>query len=132
VAGRIMEHLPFVVERLDMAPFPVREIELQVTSSNDAEWFRPHRDSGAGPVRTRELTFVYYCHREPRAFGGGELRLFEPFSDGDPDSASLTISPVQNAIAFFPAHYLHEVCPLHSSSRAFADSRLTFNGWVHR
>ncbi len=133
IAERIMAHLPLVTERLDLDPFTVREIELQVTSTNDGEWFRPHRDSGAGAVRSRELTFVYYCHREPRAFRGGELRLYEPFADvDDPDGQSVTIVPAQNAMVFFPSHYFHEVLPTWCPTGAFADARLTFNGWLHR
>jgi Rps23 Pro-64 3,4-dihydroxylase Tpa1-like proline 4-hydroxylase len=115
--------------------FEVREIELQLTASNDGEWFKPHRDSGHGPVRSRELTFVYYCHREPRAFAGGELLMFGPYDDASDPRAQercISLSPAQNSIVFFPSHYLHEVRPVSCPSRQFAASRLTYNGWLHR
>jgi Rps23 Pro-64 3,4-dihydroxylase Tpa1-like proline 4-hydroxylase len=86
-----------------------------------------HRDSDGGhggPVSSRELTFVYYGHREPLPFTGGELRMI----DGD----AATIVPHQNSIVFFPSHYLHEVMPIYCPSGRFEDSRLTFNGWLHR
>lgn len=135
VSERVMHYLPYVIDRLELVPFDVREIELQITASNDGEWFRAHRDSGEGAVATRELTFVYYCHREPRGFSGGELRMFGMFDDGDDPAAverALTITPQQNSVVFFPSNYLHEVMPVSCRSRSFADSRLTYNGWLHR
>lgn len=135
ITDRLMNVLPYVLSRLEMTAFPVREIELQVTASNDSGWFRAHHDSGHGAVNSRELTFVYYCHREPRSFSGGQLRMYGPVDDADSSqaqSSATTITPVQNSIVFFPSHYLHEVLPTHCESRQFADSRLTFNGWLHR
>jgi SM-20-related protein len=135
IEERVLHHLPYVIEKLEMTPFDVREIELQVTASNDGEWFKPHCDSGHGPVATRELTFVYYCHREPRAFSGGLLRVFGLLEDGeDPAAAAnvLAITPAQNSVVFFPSKCLHEVTPVSNPSRQFEDSRLTYNGWVHR
>jgi SM-20-related protein len=135
VSERVMHHLPYVVDRLELVPFDVREIELQITASNDGEWFKAHRDSGQGPVETRELTFVYYCHREPRAFSGGELLVFGMFEDGDDPAArarAQTITPQQNSVVFFPSNVLHEVMPVACPSQRFVDSRLTYNGWLHR
>jgi SM-20-related protein len=135
VSERVLGVLPRVIERLEMAPFTVQQIELQITASNDSEWFRAHQDSGHGSVNSRELTFVYYCHREPRPFTGGELKMYGPFDNADePDAQrrAMTITPPQNSIVFFPSHYLHEVMPTQCASRQFADSRLTYNGWLHR
>lgn len=129
---RVLDHLPWVLDRLDQANFAVREVELQITASNDGEWFKAHRDSGAGTVSSRELTFVYYCHREPRPFAGGELRMFGAFESGDDPTAALTIVPPPNSIVFFPSHFLHEVMPVSCPSRQFIDSRFTYNGWLHR
>jgi len=39
---------------------------------------------------------------------------------------------MQNSIVFFPSNYLHEVLPTRCPSGEFADSRLTYNGWLHR
>jgi len=135
VTERVLHVLPHVLDRLDLAPFEISDIELQLTASNDGEWFKAHRDGGQGVVTNRELTFVYYCHREPRAFSGGELRMYGPFEDGEQPGgtgASQTIVPMQNSIVFFPSHYLHEVLPTRCPSRQFADCRLTYNGWLHR
>jgi SM-20-related protein len=142
VTERVLHVLPHVTERLSLAPFPVREIELQVTASNDSEWFKPHRDSdggSGGPVGDRELTFVYYCHREPHGFTGGALRMYGAFADVAQEGNHATvpgnstlITPAQNSVVFFPSHYLHEVMPTYCPSGRFEDSRLTYNGWLHR
>lgn len=134
VSDRLMSVLPHVLARLGLEPFEIRELELQVTASNDSDWFKAHHDSGHGVVSTRRLTFVYYCHREPRPFTGGQLKMYGDISDendSEAQRAALTITPVQNSIVFFPSHYLHEVLPTECESRRFADSRLTYNGWFH-
>jgi Rps23 Pro-64 3,4-dihydroxylase Tpa1-like proline 4-hydroxylase len=40
--------------------------------------------------------------------------------------------PQQNQIVFFPCSVLHEITAIECSSRAFADSRFTLNGWLHK
>ncbi|MER5728903.1 hypothetical protein ABT084_11285 [Streptomyces sp. NPDC002138] len=42
---RLMSALGHVRERLGMADFPVRQIEMQITASNDGEYFQPHTDN---------------------------------------------------------------------------------------
>jgi len=135
ISERVLSVLPYVLRQYDIEPFQVREIELQVTASNESEWFRAHQDSGPGTVGSRVLTFVYYCHREPRPFTGGQLKMYGPADEArspDAEHGATTITPVQNSIVFFPSNYLHEVLPTRCPSGQFADSRLTYNGWLHR
>lgn len=94
-------------------------IELQITASNDGDYFRMHLDGG--PDYTREITFVYFLHGEPRRFSGGELRI------GD-----RTVTPCGDTLVLFPSCSVHEVLPVYVASGAFADSRFTVNGWIHR
>jgi Rps23 Pro-64 3,4-dihydroxylase Tpa1-like proline 4-hydroxylase len=135
VTDRVMSCLPFVMGRLRQPMFDVREIELQVTVSRDGEWFRAHRDSGHGAAGSRALTFVYYCHQEPRPFGGGELQIFGDYDDAADAGARrdrVVVAPAPNSIVFFPSHLLHEVLPVSCPSGRFEDGRLTYNGWLHR
>jgi Rps23 Pro-64 3,4-dihydroxylase Tpa1-like proline 4-hydroxylase len=71
---RLREPLQTALQRLGKSPFPLGRIELQVTASNDGDYSRLHRDSDGRD--TRELSFVYFFHREPRRFSGGELRIY--------------------------------------------------------
>jgi hypothetical protein len=132
---RIMGALPGVLRSLGLAPFPVNSLEIQLTASNDQEFFQPHIDSDKGELSARELTFVYFFHREPRRFGGGELRIFETRVSDDPPTPSERfelVYPLQNNIVFFPSYFLHEILPVICPSRDFADSRFTVNGWCRR
>ena len=131
---RIIKFLPNVLYRLRQPPLEVSSIELQLTASNDGEFFRAHTDSDDGPVRGRAITFVYFCHREPRAFHGGELWIYgrDPESRADLMDVRHAIQPTQNSIVFFQSDRLHEITPVSCPSGAFLDSRLTLNGWLHR
>jgi Rps23 Pro-64 3,4-dihydroxylase Tpa1-like proline 4-hydroxylase len=125
ICRRIERYLPWVVEALGRARFDVTGIEAQITASNDGDYFRIHDDNTRGCAPTREISFVYFFHREPRPFEGGELALH---GGGAPKA----ITPEQNAIVFFPSGCLHEIRPVRCPSRRFADSRFTVNGWIHR
>lgn len=127
ISDRIKSVLPEIFEKLNMAVFEPRRVEAQITASNDGDCFKMHTDNGHGDIASRQLTFVYFFHREPPAFEGGELRMYEGNS-----GCYETIIPRSNQIVFFPCSVLHEVSPVKCSSRAFADSRFTLNGWLHR
>jgi Rps23 Pro-64 3,4-dihydroxylase Tpa1-like proline 4-hydroxylase len=133
--GRVRAVLPRVLDQLGMEQFPITQTELQITASNDGDFFRVHCDDAQETIASRRLTFVYFFHREPAQFEGGELRLHDSVNTGQhPVSAGSLqkVLPQQNQIVFFPCSTLHEITPVHCRSRAFADSRFTVNGWLHR
>ncbi len=131
ILKRIRAVLPRVLDQLDMEEFPVTNMEAQITASNNGDFFRAHTDDGQKEVASRRLTFVYFFHREPRQFEGGELRLHD--SRGGLQTGSYqTIEPRQNQIVFFPCSLTHEITPVECPSQAFADSRFTLNGWLHK
>ncbi len=135
ILDRIRCVLPGVLEQLGMEEFPVSRTEVQITASNDGDFFRAHCDDAQERVASRRMTFVYFFHREPREFEGGELRLHDSRRKGErPFGAGSyqTIVPQQNQIVFFPCSLLHEITPVKCPSRAFADSRFTLNGWLHK
>jgi Rps23 Pro-64 3,4-dihydroxylase Tpa1-like proline 4-hydroxylase len=131
ISGRILSYLPRILPAVGLEPFPIARVEAQITASNDGDFFRPHEDNGEPPLQTRQLTFVYFFHREPKAFQGGELRIYDPRETNGAGSYRAII-PQQNQIVFFPSHLLHEITPVDCASRAFRDSRFTLNGWFHR
>jgi SM-20-related protein len=135
ILGRIQSALPLVLSRLGMEEFSITHAEAQITASNDGDFFRSHRDNGDAKVASRQLTFVYFFHREPSQFSGGELRIHDPAPDGDGRGNAgtfQTIVPRQNQIVFFPCSVQHEITPVECPSRLFADSRFTLNGWLHK
>lgn len=135
ILDRVHAVLPRVLEQLGMEEFSVTEVETQMTASNDGDFFRAHSDDGQERIASRRLTFVYFFHREPRPFEGGELRLHDSRKRGDGGKSAAgtyqSIVPQQNQIVFFPCSVLHEITQVNCPSRAFADSRFTVNGWLH-
>jgi Rps23 Pro-64 3,4-dihydroxylase Tpa1-like proline 4-hydroxylase len=134
ILERIQAVLPRVLDQLGMEPFPVTRTEAQITASNDGDFFGMHSDDGHEITAGRRLTFVYFFHREPRQFQGGELRLHDWCEGGEPYGSAGSyqrIVPQPNQIVFFPCSVLHEITPVECLSRAFADSRFTLNGWLH-
>jgi len=135
LVARIKSALPQILEKLGMEEFAISSVEAQITASNDEDFFQFHSDNGSEPVASRHLTFVYFFHGEPRQFEGGELRLHDArLRDGAYTSKGTyqSIVPQQNQIVFFPCELLHEITRVRCSSRLFADSRFTLNGWLRR
>ena len=135
ILTRIKAVLPQVLDELGMEEFSIADVEVQVTASNDGDFFHFHSDNGSDRVASRHLTFVYFFHREPHQFEGGELRIHDAhLEDGAyvSEGTYQTIVPQQNQIVFFPCELLHEITPVNCASQLFADSRFTLNGWLRR
>lgn len=131
---RLLTFLPYVVTRLGDPGFGVSQMEVQLTGTNNQEFFRIHTDNDSGEVSGRRITFVYFFYREPRGFDGGELRIYDTYRENGAAVAAgpyHVIYPAQNQIVFFSSSSLHEVMPVGCPSGDFADSRFTVNGWFH-
>lgn len=134
-AERIRCYFRQILSALRHPEFDIRWIEPQLTASNDGDFFKIHNDNTQADAPSREITFVYFFHREPKPFSGGELLIYDwRMQNGYPIPASVrrTIVPRQNEVVFFPSACLHEVCRVACPSGAFWDSRFTLNGWIHR
>jgi len=135
ILARIKSVLPQVLDTLGMDEFTIADVEAQITASNDGDFFHLHDDNGSEGVAARYLTFVYFFHREPRQFEGGELLIHDAhLKDGNyvSNGTHQTIVPRQNQIVFFPCQQQHEITAVKCPSRRFADSRFTLNGWLRR
>jgi SM-20-related protein len=135
ITNRIQACLPRVLQKLGREVFAISEIEAQITASNHGDFFRNHSDNLHANTVARELTFVYFFHREPKAFRGGNLRIYDSRWENGAYVASgncRTIVPEQNQIVFFHSSLVHEITPVECPSQAFADSRFTVNGWFRR
>ena len=133
--ARIKCVLPQVLERLGMEEFTIADLEAQITASIVGDFFHLHDDNGSEGVAARHLTFVYFFHREPLPFEGGELRIHDAhFMDGHgvSDGTYQTIVPRQNQIVFFPCELQHEITAVECRTQRFADSRFTLNGWLRQ
>ncbi len=136
---RLKLHLPHIVSTLNVLEFGLGDCEIQLTASNDGDYFKPHPDTGEDKDGTsgRELTYVYYLHRTPKPYSGGGLVLY----DGEPGNcagacdrgqAATSVQPQNNSLIAFDSSRWHEVDMVRCPSGAFADSRFTVNGWLKR
>jgi Rps23 Pro-64 3,4-dihydroxylase Tpa1-like proline 4-hydroxylase len=133
--NRLRTALPGVLRKLGHPSFEVTRVEAQVTASNDGDYFHWHCDNGVDEIARREITFVYFFHREPKPFRGGELRIYDSrLEDGGyrPTEHYRAVVPEQNQAVMFLSSLTHEITPVETPSRVFADSRFTVNGWFHR
>ena len=132
---RIQTVLPEVLKKLDMEEFSIAALEAQITASNDGDFFHFHSDNASDRVASRYLTFVYFFHREPQPFEGGQLRIHDAHLEGNEyvsEGSYQSIVPRQNQIVFFPCQLMHEITEVKCPSQRFADSRFTVNGWLRR
>jgi excisionase family DNA binding protein len=138
IKDRLFALLPRVLEAFHHEAFPIADVDVQVTASNDGDFFKVHQDNSAVEpvdIPLREISYVYYFHSEPKAFTGGQLKLYNS-QNGEVQSAkkriAATITPRQNTLVLFPSSYDHEVLPVRCPSRKFINSRFTVNGWIIR
>lgn len=125
-----------ILARLGIAPFELGPRELQITRHVDGGFYRIHKDGSdeSGAVSGRSLTYVYYFHRQPRVFAGGDLLLFDHNAQGwrDPALEFTRIAPQHNSLVFFASNRLHAVTRVECASPDPCDGRWTVNGWLHR
>ena len=108
-------------------------LEPELTWCGDGSFFKTHADTLYRDrlANQRVMTVVYYFYKEPKAFTGGQLRLYG--LGGDANSGSRQeIEPQLDRAVLFPAWFPHEVLPVHSSSPAFADGRFAISCWVRK
>jgi len=135
IIGKIRAVMPEVMSQLRVGRFPIGDIECQITASVDGSYFRAHTDAAANETEGRQFTYVYYFNREPKAFSGGELRIYDDTIRNGKLAATdsfQVVQPKHNSIVFFQAAVMHEVMPVKMPSGDFRDSRFTVNGWIDR
>ena len=131
---KIRSVLPDVLARLGMPGFDRYGIEMGMRVYLEGGFYRAHSDSRSLHYRSRVLSFVYFFHRQPRRFSGGDLLLY----DTDVDTYAWTweafsrIVPLRNSIVFFPGACWHQVCPVQCETDDFGDGRWAVNGHVSR
>ncbi|WP_421853075.1 2OG-Fe(II) oxygenase [Oricola sp.] len=125
--NRLKMHLPHISKSLGRPGFEFHESEIQLTASNDGDFFKRHSDADHNEesVANRVITFVYYFYKSPKAFEGGDLLLY-----GANDQSVTAIQPENNMLVAFLSDLPHEVDIVRCPSREFADSRFTINGWL--
>ena len=129
---RLRGLVPHARRELGLPWFPAGKAEIEMVVHQLGDFFSPHTDDGNETVAGRRLTCVYYFHRLPRRFSGGELRLYDSLERGGRIQRADTyrsVEPADNSAVFFPSHCFHEVRPVRSETRSHRDSRFSVNVW---
>ncbi|VXD23367.1 putative enzyme [Planktothrix serta PCC 8927] len=129
---KLMATIPSVLTQLNFSPFTVSQVEMQLTAHNDGCFYKIHNDSGSPETDTRVISYVYYFHKQPKNFSGGNLRLYATEWNNSyalNEREFIDIEPHNNSIVFFDSRCKHEVMPVSCPSRRFEDGRFTLNGW---
>jgi SM-20-related protein len=90
-------------------------------------------DNSSPMPSSRILTYIYYFFRDPAAFQGGQIRIYDSKIVANRWVAADTavyLQPKNNMILLFPSRSLHEVLPIICPSRRFVDGRFTLDGCV--
>jgi Rps23 Pro-64 3,4-dihydroxylase Tpa1-like proline 4-hydroxylase len=137
--AKLWEISETLISILGLRPFTVGMVELELAAHMDGAHFAPHSDIPIGPGRKplggdgsghfeRLISCVYYFHREPKRFSGGELRLHRFGSEDEADMVD--VEPVQNSLVAFPSWVTHEVRKVHCASNNFQSARYAVNCWI--
>jgi len=131
--NRLLVWCPLIAKRFGLPVFPMGPVECQLTAAGDGQFFRLHADGGQ--ENTRVFSCIYYFHREPRGFAGGELRLYDALEvDGVRRAAETfeVVNPVSNRMVVFASDEFHEAMPVRCPSGEFVDYRFAVTTWLHR
>lgn len=144
IRERLIELLPQLMAGTGTPGPEPRSLELELAAHGDGAHYAAHVDLPIGPGRRplgqaegedRVLSAVLYFHAEPKAFSGGQLRLFR-FGAGPESGAALDshvdVEPLQNSLVAFPSWVRHEVRSVACPSREFRDYRFALNCWYCR
>ena len=132
IAPKVRSLVPEILARLRMDGIGRTSIEMSMRVYLDGGFYRAHRDNRSERTRQRKLSFVYFLHREPRRFSGGDLLLHDTDTDAGACSPGKfsRIVPLRNSIVFFPCDYWHQVTPVQCGTDDFGDGRWVVNGHV--
>ncbi|MFK7829425.1 MAG: 2OG-Fe(II) oxygenase [Congregibacter sp.] len=135
VCNRLLTWFPALLGSLAIKPFPIHQVESQLTASNDGHFYRAHLDHDSAAEIERVLTCVYYFSKQPAQFGGGALRIYDSLrgpgihSQGD---SFQQVEPAPNRMVVFPSDSYHELLPVRCPSGRFEDSRFAITNWIWR
>jgi Rps23 Pro-64 3,4-dihydroxylase Tpa1-like proline 4-hydroxylase len=112
-----------------MPHVPSVDVEIELVAHGDGDYFQAHIDTftrvAAATDAARRLSLVYYVHRSPRGFTGGQLRLHSLGA-----GKALSLEPAHDTLVAFPSFLPHEVEPIVCPDNRFADSRFSVNIWL--
>jgi Rps23 Pro-64 3,4-dihydroxylase Tpa1-like proline 4-hydroxylase len=127
--GEILSSFAFPVNLFNTTNFHVTQVSRY---GDQGQRYKYHTDfDGKGRI----VTLVYYFHKEPKKYKGGEIQFTRsPISKGkviDKNETPITITPENNMMVIFGSKVAHTVLPT-ISPKTFDKGRFSANIWVGR
>jgi SM-20-related protein len=137
---RVANLVPKLIAELRLSPFGATGFEIELVAHEDQAFYKRHIDVFTGaatpPAESagdRLISLVYYIHKSPKQFTGGELRLFPQIRPSEiSEAGAVDLVPEHGVAIAFSSWLPHEVRPISCPSRKFEDSRFAINCWVLR
>lgn len=132
-AAKLVQALPQLCEACGVAVPEAPIIDIDAAVYRDGGFYTAHVDTLTHAARDnsdadRILSLIFYIHRHPAGFSGGEIALYPIIGDGGP----ALIGASHNRLVAFPSYLRHEVRPVSVPGNGFADARFAINCWVLR
>jgi SM-20-related protein len=121
VIHAVKQAIPNVLGSLRIKDFSIVGIESEVSGHFNNGFLGIHDDVFCR--ENRLLSYVYYFHRLPREFIGGQLLIHKPLID-----ECYLIEPENNTIVIFLPYLKHQVVPVLCDD--FSKGRFCVNGWI--
>lgn len=115
-------------------PFEQGAVQMNIAGHADGGFFKAHADRGPEGHMSwyRRATFLYYFHKRPRRFTGGDLLLIDTDLATQSHGPSYTrITPDDGRLLLFPSDFYHQVTPVAMESDDIEDARLAITGWIY-
>ncbi|ROZ66372.1 2OG-Fe(II) oxygenase [Ramlibacter sp. WS9] len=140
IEKRVAKAVPELIDRLGLTPFQATGFEVELVAHGDGAFYRRHIDVFTGSDRApgdaaadRLISLVYYLHREPKGFSGGELRLYPQIRPTDiSPEGGIDVVPQHDMAVAFSSWLPHEVRAVTCPTGQFGDARFAVNCWVLR
>ncbi|MDZ7678182.1 MAG: 2OG-Fe(II) oxygenase [Acidimicrobiales bacterium] len=135
--GLLCAEIEAQAEVFDIDASTLQSIQLIVTASSSGCYYRPHLDErDAGAEGARKISAVWFLHRHPPAFRGGELRVYSPEIDGATPAAwteddITVVEALDNRLVLFHSATLHEVSEVTMEpGQGFEGCRFSLVAWA--
>lgn len=132
IEARFLNVVEWAIQDLGLSAVNLAPLELELVAHGDGAFFSEHIDTATDEPHAssaRALTGVYYFHRWPKGFSGGDLRLYAMAPAADGERRFVDLPPGPDTLILFPSWVPHEVKRVSCPSGAFLDSRFAINCW---
>ena len=119
--------LSSIQERLRLSPKRPTSANIDLAAYLHGNFCWAHCDASPRPYPQSSMNAVYFFHRQPLTFSGGDLLLYDTDVETGISSrlAFSRIAPTSNSLVLLPTTYFHAVTQVASRSSELRDARLS-------